>query len=102
MLRPLPLPKPSPKQKLVLFTEHRDTLNYLGTRIRTLLGRDAAVVTIHGGMGREERMNAQEAFRHDPDVQVLLATDSAGEGSRLLIGKRLARWNKRHARHDRV
>jgi superfamily II DNA/RNA helicase len=41
------------------------------------------VVAIHGGMGREERMKAQEAFRHDPEVQVLLATDAAGEGINL-------------------
>ncbi len=38
---------------------------------------------IHGGMGREERMKAQESFRHDPEVQVLLATDAAGEGINL-------------------
>jgi SNF2 family DNA or RNA helicase len=78
-----PKPQPSPRQKLVVFTEHRDTLNYLLSRISTLLGRESAVVTIHGGMGREERMNAQEAFRHDPEVQVLLATDAAGEGINL-------------------
>ena len=28
-------------------------------------------------MGRQERVKAQEAFRHDPEVQVLLATDAA-------------------------
>ncbi|MDU1695269.1 MAG: helicase-related protein, partial [Bradyrhizobium sp.] len=78
-----PKPTPSPHQKLVIFTEHRDTLNYLQSRIGTLLGRAQAVVAIHGGMGREERMNAQEAFRHDPEVQVLLATDAAGEGINL-------------------
>jgi hypothetical protein len=39
--------------RLVLFTEHRDTLNYLESRITTLLGRKQAVVMIHGGMGRE-------------------------------------------------
>jgi superfamily II DNA or RNA helicase len=78
-----PKPTPSPSQKLVLFTEHRDTLNYLETRITTLLGRKQAVVMIHGGMGREERMKAQESFRHDPEVQVLLATDAAGEGINL-------------------
>src|SRR5438445_682436 len=76
-------PTPSPRQKLVLFTEHRDTLNYLESRITTLLGRKEAVVVIHGGLGREERMKAQEAFRHDPEVQVLLATDAAGEGVNL-------------------
>ncbi len=76
-------PTPSPRQKLVLFTEHRDTLSYLESRITTLLGRREAVVIIHGGMGREERMKAQESFRHDPEVQVLLATDAAGEGINL-------------------
>lgn len=78
-----PKPTPSPRQKLVIFTEHRDTLNYLQSRIGTLLGRAGAVVVIHGGMGREERMKAQEAFRHDPEVQVLIATDAAGEGINL-------------------
>ena len=38
---------------------------------------------IHGGVGREQRLAAQEAFRHDPQVQVLLATDAAGEGINL-------------------
>jgi superfamily II DNA or RNA helicase len=76
-------PKPSRYQKLVLFTEHRDTLNYLESRITTLLGRKEAIVMIHGGMGREDRLKAQESFRHDPEVQVLLATDAAGEGINL-------------------
>ncbi|MEK6697296.1 MAG: helicase-related protein, partial [Candidatus Deferrimicrobiota bacterium] len=79
----IPRPMPSPRQKLVLFTEHRDTLNYLKSRITTLLGREEAVVMIHGGMGREERLKTQESFRHDPEVQVLLATDAAGEGINL-------------------
>ncbi len=80
---PIKKPTPSPRQKLVLFTEHRDTLNYLERQIGSLLGRPQAVVLIHGGMGREERRKAQESFRHDPDVQVLLATDAAGEGINL-------------------
>jgi superfamily II DNA/RNA helicase len=74
---------PSPRQKLVIFTEHRDTLAYLEERITTLLGRPEAVVKIHGAMGREDRMKVQEVFRHNPDVQVLLATDAAGEGINL-------------------
>ena len=79
----VPKPTPSPRQKLVIFTEHRDTLQYLEGRITTLLGRKDAVVIIHGGMGREERAKAQEAFKHHPDVQVLVATDAAGEGINL-------------------
>ena len=76
-------PTPSPHQKLVVFTEHRDTLNYLVSRITTLLGRKEAVVVIHGGIGREDRLKVQESFKHDPEVQVLLATDAAGEGINL-------------------
>jgi SNF2 family DNA or RNA helicase len=76
-------PVSSPRQKLVLFTEHRDTLNYLERQIASLLGRPDALMIIHGGMGREERRKAQESFLHDPQVQVLLATDAAGEGINL-------------------
>jgi hypothetical protein len=79
----IPPPTPSPHQKLVIFTEHRDTLNYLEGRITTLLGRKDAVVVIHGGIGREARLKVQESFKHDPEVQVLLATDAAGEGINL-------------------
>src|SRR5438093_416032 len=71
------------KGKFVVFTEHRDTLNYLQNKISTLLGRSDALVIIHGGLGREERRKAQESFLHDPVVQVLLATDAAGEGINL-------------------
>lgn len=80
---PIAKPAPSPHQKLVIFTEHRDTLNYLERQIGSLLGRPHAVVLIHGGMGREERRKAQEGFLHDPDVSILLATDAAGEGINL-------------------
>jgi len=58
-------------------------LNYLHERITTVLGRTDAVVTIHGGVGRQARLNAQEAFRSDPQVRVLIATDAAGEGINL-------------------
>ncbi len=71
------------RRKLVIFTEHRDTLNYLAERIRTLLGQPEAVVTIHGGLGRDERQRAQAAFTQDPAVGVLVATDAAGEGINL-------------------
>jgi len=79
----IPPPTPSPHQKLVIFTEHRDTLNYLTSRIVTLLGEKDAIVIIHGGIGREDRTKAQEAFKHDPRVKILLATDAAGEGINL-------------------
>ena len=71
------------RRKLIIFTEHRDTLTYLHDRITSLLGRLESVVVIHGGMGREERRKVQEAFTQDKEVQILLATDAAGEGLNL-------------------
>ncbi|MEQ9460442.1 MAG: helicase-related protein [Phycisphaeraceae bacterium] len=71
------------RRKLIIFTEHRDTLNYLRDRIGSLIGKPEAVVMIHGGMGREDRRKAQSLFTQDRDVEVLVATDAAGEGINL-------------------
>ncbi len=71
------------RRKLIIFTEHRDTLNYLADRIRTLIGRPEAVITIDGSLGREERRKRQELFTQDKDVLFLVATDAAGEGINL-------------------
>lgn len=70
-------------RKLIVFTEHRDTLNYLHEQICNVLGRNDAVLTIHGGTRREDRRRAREEFTHNPDRRVLLATDAAGEGLNL-------------------
>ena len=71
------------RRKLVIFSEHRDTLNYLADRIRALLGRPESVVTIHGGLRRRDRRHIQEAFVQDKEVLILVATDAAGEGINL-------------------
>lgn len=71
------------RRKLVIFTEHRDTLRYLQERITTLFGRDEHIVHIDGGLRREDRRVIEDRFRNDPDVHFLLATDAAGEGINL-------------------
>lgn len=71
------------REKLIIFTEHRDTLRYLTEKIRTLFGSDESVVTIHGGMLRDERRKVEELFRQDKNVRILIATDAAGEGINL-------------------
>ena len=71
------------RKKLIVFTEHRDTLVYLETRIRKLLGKPEAVVTIHGDVKREERKIRQDKFVNEKSVSVLIATDAAGEGINL-------------------
>ena len=71
------------QRKLIVFSEHRDTLNYLHQRIAGVFGNQEAIVTIHGGTHRDERRRLQALFRSDPDVRVLVATDAAGEGVNL-------------------
>jgi SNF2 family DNA or RNA helicase len=71
------------QRKLIIFSEHRDTLNYLHEKIAGVIGNHEAVVTIHGGTHRDERRKIQALFRSDPDVRVLVATDAAGEGVNL-------------------
>ncbi|MGN7779303.1 helicase-related protein [Mycolicibacterium sp. 22603] len=70
-------------RKFIIFTEHRDTLDYLATRIRSLLGKPDAVQAIHGGVRRLERRTITEEFTKNRDCQILLATDAAGEGLNL-------------------
>ena len=52
-------------------------------RFALLLGDDEAVVTIHGGMLRDERRKTEQLFKQDVGVRILIATDAAGEGINL-------------------
>ncbi|SDF11473.1 protein of unknown function [Cellulosimicrobium cellulans] len=70
-------------RKLIVFTEHRDTLEYLRERIVQFTGDPESVVTIHGGTRRQDRHRVREQFANDPRCQVLVATDAAGEGLNL-------------------
>ena len=75
----------NPGQLLLLFTEFKDTLNYLVERM-TAWG--FKVGSIHGGMkpgSRDEpgtRLHAEQEFR-EGNIQVLVATEAAGEGINL-------------------
>jgi len=81
------------QHKLVIFTEHRDTLNYLVERLRTLIGRADAIECIHGGMRREERRAVEDKFRNHPDTLILVATDAAGEGINLQRGHLMVNYD---------
>lgn len=76
-------------EKLVIFTEHKDTLIYLEQRLRN---SGYSVATIHGGMSVDERREAQCRFK-TPEVQVLIATDAAGEGVNLQFCRLLINWD---------
>lgn len=77
------------RRKLVIFTESRDTLDYLTARIRGRTGEEGSVVVIHGGVPRDRRRAAIAAFNDDPTVRFLIANDAAGEGVNLQRGAHL-------------
>ncbi len=71
------------QRKIIVFSEHRDTLNYLHQKIAGVTGDPECIVAIHGGTHRDERRRIQALFMSDPGVRVLVATDAAGEGVNL-------------------
>jgi len=64
--------------KILIFTEARDTLEYLEKRIREW---GYSICTIHGGMRLEQRIRAEGVFKNE--AQVMVATEAAGEGINL-------------------
>jgi SNF2 family DNA or RNA helicase len=77
-------------EKLVIFTEHKDTLLYLEERLTKNGGYKVA--TIHGGKNVDDRRKAQLDFIK-PDTQILIATDAAGEGINLQFCRLLINWD---------
>ena len=80
-------------RKLIIFTEARDTLEYLQGKVEARLGRPDAVAVIHGGVSREARRKVVERFMQDRDLLVLVANDAAGEGVNLQRGHLMVNYD---------
>ncbi|MBU2462024.1 DUF3883 domain-containing protein, partial [bacterium] len=65
-------------EKILIFTESRDTMEYLVKRIKSW---GYSVNFIHGGMRLEDRVEAEKVFKND--TQIMVATEAAGEGINL-------------------
>ncbi len=73
------------KEKFIIFTEYKDTLDFLTDRLEAL-GFAGKVAEIHGGMDYKEREEQIDFFKKPSDeggAQYLVATDAAGEGINL-------------------
>ena len=81
-----------PQEKWLVFTEHRDTLEYLVQRLDGL-GYVGQVAQIHGGMDWREREAQVEQFRHPDGARFCIATDAAGEGINLQFCARMANYD---------
>jgi len=66
------------EEKILIFTESKDTLNYLEKK---LLDRVPSVAKIIGDLSMDERRNQVEEFRNES--QIMLATDAGGESINL-------------------
>ncbi|MGC8908741.1 MAG: helicase-related protein [Desulfomonilaceae bacterium] len=67
-----------PDQKILIFTESKDTMEYLTKRLRSW---GYTVNNIHGGMRLADRIAEEKRFKNE--TQVLVATEAAGEGINL-------------------
>ncbi len=78
----------SDREKLLIFTEHKDTLDNLAGRLRR---KGYTVTTIHGGMNVDERKKAQIEFRLHS--KIMIGTDAAGEGINLQFCRYMINWD---------
>jgi len=75
-------------EKMLIFTEHRDTLDYLTGKLREW---GYSVCNIHGGMKLADRIAAEKEFRGP--AQFMVATEAAGEGINLQFCKVMINWD---------
>ncbi|MYD88231.1 MAG: DUF3883 domain-containing protein [Acidobacteria bacterium] len=75
-------------EKMLIFTEHRDTLDYLTGKLREW---GYSVCNIHGGMKLTDRIAAEKEFRGP--AQFMVATEAAGEGINLQFCKVMINWD---------
>jgi superfamily II DNA or RNA helicase len=68
----------NPEEKLLLFTEYRDTLEYLLGEVQDQPWADEILV-IHGDVSKDDRQEIEDAFNHG-EPRLLFATDAASEG----------------------
>ncbi len=100
----------NPREKLIIFTQFVDTLNYL----KDLLKKencDYFVEIFYGGLDKDQKDEAVERFRNDQNFSILISTEIGGEGRnfqfcRTLINYDLP-WNpmkleQRIGRLDRI
>ena len=74
-------------QKIIVFTEHRDTLNFLARSLEGM-GFTGRVAQIHGAMDYIERQQQVEFFRRpteDNGATYMICTDAAAEGINLQV-----------------
>jgi SNF2 family DNA or RNA helicase len=101
-------PNPASHEKILIFTEFRETQNYLR---RLMIERGWAVQVFHGQMSPERKDAAVDGFRKGTGPQILISTEAGGEGRNFQFCQMLVNydlpWNpmrveQRIGRVDRI
>ena len=79
-------------EKWLVFSEHRDTVDYLVRRLEGL-GHAGSIAHVHGGMAWQEREAQVERFRDPAGARYMVATDAAGEGINLQFCRMMANYD---------
>jgi len=85
-LRPIVAPATESAERIIVFTEYRDTQRWLHERLVAAGYRPEQLALLYGGQELDEREHIKNVFTEDPalhPVRVLLATDAASEGINL-------------------
>jgi superfamily II DNA or RNA helicase len=85
-LAPIVAPAGGSVERIIIFTEYRDTQRWLHERLLAAGYRPEQIALLYGGQDRDEREHIKNVFTEDPElhpVRILLATDAASEGINL-------------------
>lgn len=73
-------------ERLIVFTEYKDTMEYLSKILSSFADGEGRILTLSGGAGSANREKVKSEFQSDPRnsrVRILIATDAASEGLNL-------------------
>ena len=79
------LTRGNPRERFVIFTQYRDTLEFLSEELGRIFGRNF-IATIKGGP-LEDKIAAMESFWKEDGARFLICTSAGGEGINLQIGR---------------
>lgn len=85
------LSRANPDERFVIFTQYRDTLEFLADELGKTFGANR-IATLRGGP-LDDKIAAMEAFWRENGARFLISTSAGGEGINLQIGRILFNYD---------
>ncbi len=85
------LSREGPSEKFIIFTQYRDTLEFLREELGGVFG-EQRIATIKGGP-IENKIAAMESFWQEDGARFLISTSAGGEGINLQVGRILFNYD---------